>query len=301
MKTLKIPPKYKQKMEISHWMRLLLALCIVAVTTGVHTQAVHAADRPGWRVTCNYSHSLKDDPIVFPNQPGASHLHDFIGAISTAAGSTFDSLRIGGTACALPGDTAAYWVPALYQNGQRLLPTAMKKNALIYYRRVAVPTGTVVQPYPPGLKMLIGNGHAMSAQENPGLGTTIGYACATATRPPLAVPPTQCASGMLVISFVFPNCWDGINVDSPDHISHMSYPVKGKCPASHPVNVPRLEVFFRYPVGTAPIGTITLDSGPYYTVHMDFFNAWDPSALQSLITTCINAGIDCGTNPSVGA
>ncbi|HKY52811.1 MAG TPA: DUF1996 domain-containing protein, partial [Anaerolineales bacterium] len=82
-----------------------------------------------------------------------------------------------------------------------------------------------------------------------------------------------------------------------DHRSHMSYPVNSRCPASHPVNLPRLEAFFRYIVGTGPIGTLTLASGPYYTAHQDFFNAWHPNALQALITNCINAMIDCGANP----
>lgn len=41
---------------------------------------------------------------------------------------------------------------------------------------------------------------------------------------------------------VFPSCWDGVNLDSEDHKSHMSYPVggapdSGDCPSSHPVKV----------------------------------------------------------------
>lgn len=280
-------------------MRFLLALCIVVTTTVVRPNAVQAATAtPGWIVTCNYSHSLKDDPIVFPNQPGAAHLHDFIGAESTNAFSTFDSLRTGGTACTLPGDTSSYWVPALYENGVRVLPTGQQANALVYYRRIGAPEGTIVQPFPPGLKMLIGNAHAMSPQENPGLGTTIDFRCGFGTESPLTSPPTQCDTGVMVISFTFPNCWNGENLDSPNHISHMSYPVRGRCPASHPVTLPRLKTHLRYAVGTGPIGAITWDSGPYYTVHMDFFNAWDPTVLQRLVTNCINAGIDCDKNPS---
>ena len=102
--------------------------------------------------------------------------------------------------------------------------------------------------------------------------------------------------GLLVISVRFPNCWDGFRLDSSDHSSHMAYPVKGRCPDSHPVNLPRLESFFRYDVGTDPID-ITLSSGPYYTMHQDFFAAWDPFTLQSLLDRCINALVDCGKNP----
>ena len=57
----------------------------------------------------------------------------------------------------------------------------------------------------------------------------------------------------------FPTCWDGTNVDSPDHQSHVAYatipfepyadPVinypgnltdRGKCPDSHPVHLPQV-------------------------------------------------------------
>ncbi|OJT05575.1 hypothetical protein TRAPUB_3588 [Trametes pubescens] len=39
----------------------------------------------------------------------------------------------------------------------------------------------------------------------------------------------------------FPSCWDGVNLDSADHKSHMAYPIQnynsGDCPASHPVHL----------------------------------------------------------------
>jgi len=44
------------------------------------------------------------------------------------------------------------------------------------------------------------------------------------------------------------SCWDGKNLDSPDHKQHIAYPAKGPsnflstadCPASHPVKIPQL-------------------------------------------------------------
>gem|GEM_PF-977597 len=301
MKIQKSPQRYMYRIKITPLIRFLVVLCIIVAATAVNPQVVKAAVKPGWIVSCTYSHSLKDDPIVFPGQVGASHLHDFTGAKTTNAFSTFTSLRAGGTTCAMPGDKSAYWVPALYEDGVRILPQAPSGNSVFYYRRIGAPAGTVVQPFPPGLKMLIGNAHAMSPQENPGLGTTIVFNCGPGEQgtPPLPAPPAQCDSGIMVLSLTFPNCWDGVNLDSADHRSHMSYPVNSRCPASHPVNLPRLESFFRYIVGTGPIGTITLDSGPYYTAHQDFFNAWDQATLQTLITNCINAGVDCGKNPSM--
>lgn len=42
------------------------------------------------------------------------------------------------------------------------------------------------------------------------------------------------------------SCWDGKNVDSADHKSHIAYPSSGTfestgpCPSSHPVRLPQL-------------------------------------------------------------
>ena len=67
---------------------------------------------------CTFSHQAPDDPIVFPGKAGASHQHTFVGNRTTDASSTYDSLRAGGTSCTRRADTAAYWVPALYQIGR---------------------------------------------------------------------------------------------------------------------------------------------------------------------------------------
>lgn len=253
----------------------------------------------GWIVSCNYSHSLTDDPIVFPRQAGASHLHDFVGGRSTDAFSTGATLMGGSTTCAMPADASGYWVPAVYEDGKRVLPMGTSKHALFYYRRKGAPSGTMVQPFPAGLKMIVGNAKARSPQESPQLGTDIIFKCGPGSTTDLPAPPKQCDTGILVISLRFPNCWDGKNLDSADHKSHMAYPVSGRCPKTHPVVLPRIESFFRYNVGKGAVGTITLSSGPYYTAHQDFFNAWDPAALQRLVTNCLNTQVDCGTNPSI--
>lgn len=38
----------------------------------------------------------------------------------------------------------------------------------------------------------------------------------------------------------FYSCWDGVNVDSADHKSHVAYPTGASCPTSHPVQVPQI-------------------------------------------------------------
>lgn len=268
----------------------------VVVLTSLEAEAAN----PGWITSCNYSQSSSDDPIVFPGQAGAAHLHDFIGARTTDAFSSVLSLRSGLTNCAMPGDTSGYWVPALYKNGTRVLPKATSKNALLYYRRAGVKDGVVVPTIPDGLKIIVGNGHAESPAENEGIAKgRIIFKCGPGSGTDLPAPPAQCDSGIMVVSYKFPNCWDGARLDSPDHKSHMAYPSGSSCPATHPVAIPRLEAFVRYLVGVQPIGTVTMSSGPYYTAHMDFWNAWRPATLGWLVANCINAGKDCGKNPAV--
>eukprot|EP00553_Chaetoceros_curvisetus_P002667 CAMPEP_0204621210 /NCGR_PEP_ID=MMETSP0717-20131115/6998_1 /ASSEMBLY_ACC=CAM_ASM_000666 /TAXON_ID=230516 /ORGANISM="Chaetoceros curvisetus" /LENGTH=82 /DNA_ID=CAMNT_0051635573 /DNA_START=895 /DNA_END=1139 /DNA_ORIENTATION=+ len=38
-------------------------------------------------------------------------------------------------------------------------------------------------------------------------------------------PKTACAE--LEVSMAFPTCWDGVNIDSDDHMSHVAYDVEG--------------------------------------------------------------------------
>ena len=66
-----------------------------------------------FRVTCEVSHFAYDDPIVFPGQPGAAHLHMFFGNTEANAYSTFDSLLNTGTSTCNGQDLnrTAYWVP----------------------------------------------------------------------------------------------------------------------------------------------------------------------------------------------
>lgn len=257
----------------------------------------------GWITTCDYSHSLEDDPIVFFGMPGASHLHDFSGSRSTNAGSTVASLKQGPTSCAMSEDTSAYWSPAMWTGTTRRLPNGTSKDTLFYYRRNV---GGTIQPFPQGLKMIAGNANAVSADDNEALRTgRAWFKCGPGSNTKLDHPPAQCDSGLMVLSVEFASCWDGRNLDSPTHKTHVSYPSGGRCPSSHPVSMPLLRTFFRYNVGTGPIGVVTFAShdgghtSPWWQWHSDFFNAWDASALKRLIDASLNAGRDLGVNPEV--
>jgi hypothetical protein len=101
-----------------------------------------------------------DDPIVFPGQPGASHLHDFFGNTGVDAFSTFKSMLAGETTCRVASDTAGYWTPTGYLDGVQIQPKVMR----IYYLGPATGTTETI----PGLQM-VGEPDATSPAENPRL------------------------------------------------------------------------------------------------------------------------------------
>jgi len=233
---------------------------------------------------CRFSHRNNDDPIVFPGRPGLSHDHTFIGNNTTNASSTLDTLRTGSSSCRRAGDTAAYWVPTLIDAGGRpILPRA----ATVYYRRRTL---APVQPFPPGFKLIAGNSKATAPQ---GLMVT-SWNCGplTGIRPQATIPtcPDALRQG-LALHVQFPNCWDGVDLDSPDHQSHMAYSVRGVCPAAHPVALPALQVNVRYPSAAGP-GHV-LASGGQYSGHADFFNAWNQAVLTQLVDGCLKALRHC--------
>jgi hypothetical protein len=89
----------------------------------------------------------------------------------------------------------------------------------------------------------------------------------------------------------FPECWDGRNLDSADHQSHMAYSVRGVCPRNHPVPVPQLQTFIRYKSDGG--SDISFSSGTWNTYHGDFMNGWIPESQQLLLRACTHASQKC--------
>jgi hypothetical protein len=234
--------------------------------------------------TCRFSHENTDDPIVFPGLPGKSHDHTFFGNNTTNAFSTLGSLLSGTSSCRRPGDTAAYWVPTLVSaQATPIQPVA----ATIYYRRRSLGPVTA---FPPGLRMIAGNSKATTPQSL----QIVRWDCGQGggVQPSATIPTCPDArQNALRVHITFPSCWDGVNLDSPDHQSHMAYPMRGRCPSDHPVATPQITLISRYAVTGGP--GLFLSSGGQLTGHSDFFNAWNQGALQSLVNGCLNALRHC--------
>jgi hypothetical protein len=227
-------------------------------------------------VGCGFSHRNQDDPIVYPRQRGRSHDHTYFGNSSTNAFSTPASLRAAGrTTCRLRADTAAYWAPTLLIGGRAVEPL----GAVVYYLRR---TFARVEPFPPGFKLIAGNAAARTPQSRRVTFWSCGGPEVSSTLP-------TCSGhrrSSLRLHVNFPNCWDGRRLDSADHKSHMAYSSAGRCPASHPAEVPAISLEIYYGVVGGRTGE--LSSGGDFSGHADFVNAWDQRTLAVLVDRYLN-------------
>jgi len=138
----------------------LLLVASAAMGLLLFVPANSSAEEGYFNAPCRFSHRAADDPIVFPRQAGASHMHDFLGNSSTDSRSTPGSLRSSPTLCSRAADRSAWWVPTLYENGVALAPEV----ASTYYRNGGRDPSTI-EPFPFGLRVIAGNSKATGPQD----------------------------------------------------------------------------------------------------------------------------------------
>ncbi|MEZ5178718.1 MAG: DUF1996 domain-containing protein [Acidimicrobiales bacterium] len=235
-------------------------------------------------VTCTYTHSAPDDPIVHPGKPGESHRHDFYGSTITEASSTISELQAGDTTCNKKVDTAAYWQPTLYDFRKAVRPV----EANVYYRAAPGVDPADVHTMPEGLALIAGDFTSTTPQE----GEATGWTCGSSTT--ISDDPPDCpASAPLHLVLTFQDCWNGDDIDSADHKSHVTYSdSRGRCPKGFETHIPQITMSIKYPIwGTGH--QLTLASGNIYSAHGDFWNGWDPAGLEREIDMCIKRDTVC--------
>lgn len=284
-------------------MKLVLIAAIVALA---FAQAA-SAENGKFDIGCAYSHSLPDDPIMFPGEPGASHLHDFFGFKQTDAFSTavqmLADLRTDPhlTTCTEKGDferfpaanASGYWTPAVYWNGQRVRPN----HVHIYYRRQGQRD---VEPFPTGFKFVAGDPMGSKEQQR----GKVRWFCGPVGGSELEMIPADCDGHRGIhAEALTASCWNG-ELDSFDHRSHVAYPEGDGCPAGYPRRLPRLTMHFAYPILEETGKRInpnrdrlTLSSGAMWRFHADYLSAWEPARLALLVEFCLNQRHDCKRKP----
>ncbi|RAY13111.1 hypothetical protein DPM19_21705 [Actinomadura craniellae] len=250
-------------------------------------------------------HYNPDNFIVAPGvQNGAHHLHDYVGNLTADGFSTDQSLAAGGTTCQA-GDRSSYYWPVLrLRAGQDTTPHAEQSRQDGNIGRVLVPASVNLQfrgnprsrvvAMPRFIRVITGD--AKAATNGPANArsqwTCGGFTNRVTTQYPLCPRGTQV---MRVLDF--PSCWDGRNLDSANHRTHIVFPdaATGACPAGTRA-VPQLRMTIAYNV-PARVGAFALDSFPEQrhnpgTDHGDFANVM-PVGLMNRAVNCINSGRRC--------
>lgn len=262
-----------------------------------------------FRTLCLPTHMSFDDPIVFPGQPGASHGHVFFGNSLTDASSTSASLLATGGSSCRGGimNRTAYWAPIMLDGTTAIKPQSMA----VYYKTGynAIPHNLFVPP-PPGLKFIAGDAKNMVPLDVTQGQGHYSYRCdnnsAYFASIPAAAASTdpQCGAGhTLWMQVYFPQCWDGVNLDSPDHKSHMAYPgwfpgqANPGCPLDHPVPIPEitLQVLYTIPAGGFAMWKLASDMDGAVagvSAHADYMFAWDTN-FSNVWINCLTKNLDC--------
>lgn len=287
-----------------------------------------------FRILCRPGHISRDDPIIYPGQPGATHLHQFWGNTGTNAASTYQSLRTTGqTTCADtskgPVNRTAYWLPAMLDGAGNVVKPDLIQN---YYKREpttdvrCTSRGNICVPFPNGLRFIFGydmkSGRGGILDEGTNFYWMNRFECwKDGTGDPAvqghwrtidAVVKAGCPAGAkLVIAFVGPNCWDGKNLDSPDHRSHLSWATRHEgegyqCPTSHPYLIPNYSGHIDYTTDanfTAGKWKLSSDEHASHmsgaavaagsTLHFDYFEAWSPPVKAQWEKGCLEMHKSC--------
>lgn len=215
-------------------------------------------------------------------------------------------------------DKSNYWIPQLYyfnptDQSYTMIPVSFLNT--YYLDRPGV--SGVVQAFPDGLRMIAGNGDRRTFDSSDPDDQAISYVCLDYTASHTGDPAwaqrnnffaQNCPSGMRA-QVNFPNCWDGVNLDSNDHHSHTAWPSGGvnggDCPSSHPVHLVSLfyEFIFEvqnFPYNNASEPTWVWSNGDTtgYGLHADFINGW-PTLVNG--TNVLQEAINqCNANEGVG-
>jgi len=275
--------------------------------------AILVSGTPGqgtFTVNCVPLTIQRADPIVTPGEPGG-HVHSIIGgnAFQRQMGPMDGNKLANETTCDKAIDHSNYWVPIMYhyREADKLFELVPWHITAVYYQIRACnysATARTCDPnvvplaFPYGFRMIAGDPLRRTFNASDKAQDAVSFACLGEGGRYNGLPPHRC--NLMRAQVYFPSCWDGKNLDSPDHKSHVSYPAVGNynggvCPESHPVAL--LSIFYEFMFDTSGFTDTKFvfanGDATGYGYHGDFVMGWtDRDLLQTAHRDCLGPS-DC--------
>ncbi|MFF7519802.1 DUF1996 domain-containing protein [Streptomyces pseudovenezuelae] len=257
-----------------------------------------------------------DNVIVAPGvSNGAHHFHDYIGNQSNTAFASDQDLANAETSCVDQGDKSTYYWPVIrLQNGTQEQDAdkpggGVEGNAgkIVTPKEVTLTfvgnPRSKVTAMPRLLRIITGDAKAFV---NGPANANASWSCTGFEDRQLKDKYPLCPQGSDVVrTFKFQSCWDGRNIDSANHRTHVAFAQNDGTCANGFQAIPQLVQRIVYDVDapslndggrTTPL--FAVDSFPEQlhkpvTDHGDFINVFDEKLMNEMVG-CINDGRQCG-------
>lgn len=255
-----------------------------------------------------------DNVIVAPGvSNGAQHQHDYVGNQNNNAFASDEDLAGGETTCQNQGDKSTYFWPVIrIQDGTQDIDQGQPgggqdgnvgkivEPAQAELKFVGNRTSDVVA-MPTALRIITGDAKSFTNGLN---NANTSWSCTGFEDRQVTDKYPICPEGSSVVrTSNFQSCWDGQNIDSANHRTHVDFvEADGTCSNGFQA-IPQLQVRLVYDVPAPQINNgqlanpFAVDSFPEQlhkpiTDHNDFLNFFDESTMKQMVE-CINNGQDC--------
>ncbi|GKZ51685.1 hypothetical protein AbraIFM66951_006744 [Aspergillus brasiliensis] len=283
--------------------------------------ALSSVSEAFWRLPCRgRSGVARIDPLMAPGK-ASDHVHVVHGSGGFSMTSDEKALKKADcTSCGVTQDKSAYWAPALYfmhENGDAELVNEVGGMLAYYFLN-----GENVTAFPENFRMIAGDPFLRNfpwpvpdppksewsgnqSSQDALRQKALGFNCLDYNKSPepslgrhflpnKTFLDEHCTDGVR-FELMFPSCWNGKDVDSEDHRSHMAYPslvMDGVCPEGFETRL--VSLFYETIWDTYAFkdkqGTFVLANGDPtgYGYHGDFIYGWQYGFLQQAVDECTN-------------
>lgn len=258
-----------------------------------------------------------DDPIVYPGQKGAAHLHIFFANVALNYQTNNASLLYGSKTTASGGgaNKTAYWMPAMIDTATGVAQFPF--GGIFYYK-----SGTdmnFIEPIPQGLKGISGNPSAVDSASQTDY---VQFTCFPEGRSGASQKSSDtmpdCSGkqyAYIRAAVDFQHCladdgFGNIKLDSPDHRSHWIPPahpgtrLANDCTADFPHRITNIGQNADYLIAPDQnTKTWRLSSDNYSSaspggasLHADYWGMWQNYWMSRITTQCNNTPMNCENN-----